>query len=202
VAAVAVVLVLLLTGGDGGDSDESRGAEVFPAGGSVVEASVTDLREAAEAAGCELYDTPTRGEPDRTHADVGTDLDYRSNPPTLGRHWPPGYQAEDGLYMRAPADEALVHSMEHGRVVFWVEPTLPVEARQTVRALFDSDDYQLLVVPRRNMPHAVAATAWNADPEPGGTGRTLACPRWDPGVTDALRAFADEHRSQGPEPIP
>ena len=48
----------------------------------------------------------------------------------------------------------------------------------------------------------VAATAWNRDPEPGGTGRTLGCPRWNDGVIDALRAFRDEHRGKGPEPIP
>jgi hypothetical protein len=195
-------MVLASCGGDDDDDPQGVGPDVFPAGGTVPEPRATDLREAAAAAGCELYDTESRGEPDRLHADPGTDLDYRGNPPTLGRHWPPGYQAEDGLYMRTPADEALVHSMEHGRVVLWVKPTLPLEARKTVRALFDADDYQLLVVPRRDMPHAVAATAWNREPEPGGTGRTLTCPDWNEGSTDALRAFADEHRGNGPEPIP
>ena len=52
------------------------------------------------------------------------------------------------------------------------------------------------------MPYAVAATAWNGDPQPLGIGRTLGCPRWNDQVPDALRAFRDEHRSQGPEPVP
>jgi hypothetical protein len=52
------------------------------------------------------------------------------------------------------------------------------------------------------MPFAVAATAWNADPQPLGTGRTLGCPEYNEKVLDALRAFRDEHRGNGPEPIP
>jgi len=99
------------------------------------------LAGAGDEAGCELKDTPSRGEADRLHTEPPrVKVRYRGNPPTLGRHWPPGY--------------------------------------------------------------AVAGTAWNRDPEPGGTGRTLGCPRWSDGVLDALRAFRDEHRGNGPEPIP
>jgi hypothetical protein len=64
------------------------------------------------------------------------------------------------------------------------------------------DNYQTLLVRRPNMPFAVAATAWNQDPQPNGTGHTLGCARWSPEVIDALRAFRDEHRGNGPEPIP
>jgi hypothetical protein len=48
----------------------------------------------------------------------------------------------------------------------------------------------------------VAATAWNREPEPNGTGRLMGCPEYNERVFDALRAFRDEHRSNGPEPIP
>jgi hypothetical protein len=198
VAATAVVAALLLDGGDSGG-----GGSVFPDGGTVPGQRAFELKEAADLARCGLKDTASRGKADRLHTDgPGVKVDYRGNPPTLGRHWPPGYQAEDGLYTRAPADEALVHTMEHGRVIVWVKPTLPDDARRTLRALFDEDSYQLVMVPRRNMPYAVAATAWNRDPEPGGTGRTLMCPSWDQQIVDALRVFRDEHRSNGPEPVP
>jgi hypothetical protein len=202
IAAVAGV-VLVTTGGEEGGGGDAQAAEVFPDGGSVQEQEETALQPAAEAAGCELRDTKARGERDRQHT-AGPDVHvtYRGNPPTLGRHWPPGYQADDGLYGDAPADEALVHTMEHGRVVIWARPNLPEEARATLRALFEEDDYQLVLTPRANMPYAVAATAWNGDPQPLGIGRTLGCPRWNGDVPDALRAFRDEHRSQGPEPVP
>ena len=40
------------------------------------------------------------------------------------------------------------------------------------------------------------------NPDPGGTGRTLACDEWNDQVVDAMRTFRDEHRSNGPEPAP
>jgi Protein of unknown function (DUF3105) len=202
--AVAVVIVAVVAFAGGDDESAERGdvAGLFPEGGSVPDQQVTDLREAADAAGCELIDTRSRGQRDRLHVEAGTRVRYRGNPPTLGPHWPPGFQAEDGIYAKAPADEALVHTMEHGRVVIWAKPSLPVEVRRTLRALFDEDGYQLVLTPRRDMPYAVAATAWNGEPEPGGTGRTLGCPEWNEAVVDALRTFRDEHRSRGPEAVP
>ena len=194
VGAVLLLAPLGCGGGDGGDGGEDAGAP---------EQQVFDLADAADQAGCEVKDTPSRGEADRLHTEgPGVKVKYRGNPPTLGRHWPPGYQAEDGFYEEAPADEALVHTMEHGRVIIWVKPTLSEEGQDGVRALFEEDSYQLVVTPRAAIPYAVAATAWNRDPEPGGTGRTLGCPRWNDGVIDALRAFRDEHRGKGPERIP
>ena len=52
--------------------------------------------------------------------------------------------------------------MEHGRVIFWVKPSLPEDQRANIRALVDDDSYQMFLVPRSNMAYAVAATAWNA----------------------------------------
>jgi hypothetical protein len=48
----------------------------------------------------------------------------------------------------------------------------------------------------------VAASAWNRDPVPGGTGRLLLCKEMGPKTFDAIRTFRDEHRSNGPEPVP
>jgi Protein of unknown function (DUF3105) len=207
-SALAVVLALVALGGcgrdDGGDGNGGGGgggSEVFPAGGSVPDESGIRLVQAARAAGCVLKTTPSRGDADRQHTTSPDErVRYRGNPPTLGRHAP--QPAGDGLYQQAPPDESLVHTMEHGRVVIWAEPSLPAAARKTLRALFEEDDYQAVLTPRADMPYAVAATAWNGDPQPGGTGRTLGCPKWNDEVVDALRAFRDEHRGRGPEPIP
>jgi hypothetical protein len=198
-AVAAVVLLVLVAAGGGGDAEGQGGGDVFPEGGEVSEQTEFDLETAAEAAGCELRDTRGDGVLDHTTS-LDERVEYQDNPPTNGRH----YQepAPDGLYYDPPTDEQLVHNLEHGRVILWVKPSLPRDQRQTVRALFDEDDYQMVVVPRRNMEPAVAATAWNRDPDPGGTGRTLSCPRWSDGIIDAIRAFRDEHRSNGPEAIP
>jgi hypothetical protein len=173
--------------------------DTFPTGGSVGELQVFDVEQAARAAGCELESNPARSR-DHTQS-LDQKVPYRQNPPTSGRHF--AVPAEDGLYNGTPpSDEELVHALEHGRVIIWAKPSLPLEARQTIRAIFDKDSFQLLVVARPNMPWAVAATAWNAAPEPLGTGQTLGCTEWNADVPDALRAFMDEHRSNGPEPIP
>ena len=154
-AAVIVVAVLVAGGGDGGGSD-AQAAEVFPGGGNFPEQKVFEVAPAAEAAGCRLRSV--KGSGTATHT---TSLDdrvkYNTNPPTTGRHYE--IPAQDGIYGDAPQDEELVHGMEHGRVIFWVNPSLPEEQRADIRALVDDDSYQMFLVPRSNMPYAVAATA-------------------------------------------
>jgi Protein of unknown function (DUF3105) len=197
-AVVAIAIVVILSGGGGSDDTQSAGNN-FPEGGSIPEQKVFDLDQAAAAAGCELKSNKATS---REHlTDPNQKVNYPQNPPTSGKHFQ--VPAEDGLYNGAPPpDTALVHSLEHGRVIIWAKPSLPVEAREQLRALFDEGNYQLIVVRRANMPYAVAATAWNHDPTPNGTGRLMGCPKWDDGVIDALRAFRDEHLSNGPEDIP
>jgi hypothetical protein len=200
VAAVAI-LVVVLSGSDGGGAEGDRSSgNNFPEGGSVAEQKEFDLAKAASAADCEL--TSSKGVGAGVHTtEPNEKVNYEDNPPTNGRHYE--IPADDGLYNgAAPPDTALVHSLEHGRVIIWANPSLPADARAQLRALFDEDDFQLILVRRADMPYAVAATAWNRDPVPDGTGRTLGCAEWSEGVIDALRDFRDEHRSNGPEDIP
>ena len=196
IAAIAAI-ALLAAGGNGAEGQ--GGGDIFPEGGEVAEQSQFELEAAAQAAGCELSSKRGAGVADHTTT-LEEKVDYETNPPSNGRHYQ--IPAEDGLYHEAPTDEQLVHTLEHGRVIVWVKPSVSEEGRQAIFALFDEDDYQMVVVPRSNMKPAVAATAWNRDPDPGGTGRMLSCPRWNEQVVDAIRTFRDEHRSNGPEPVP
>jgi hypothetical protein len=196
VLAVVAVGAVLLAGGDEAGSVDPN---VLPGGGSVPEQKEFDLTKAAAAAGCELKDVKASGSFDHT-TDPNERVKYNSNPPTSGRHF--AVPADDGAYSTAPTDEQLVHNLEHGRVIIWFKPTLPKDTRADLKALFDEDTYQMLLVPRAKMPYQVAASAWNGTPEPSGLGRLLTCERTGPEMWDALRAFRDEHRSNGPEPIP
>jgi hypothetical protein len=195
--AAIIVLVVLATGGDGGGTD-AQAAEVFPDGGSFPEQKIFDVAPAAKAAGCTLKDVKATSREHTTSLDER--VKYSTNPPTSGRHYQ--IPAQDGIYGDPPQDEELVHGMEHGRVIFWVKPSLPEAVRSDIRALVEDDSYQMFLVPRANMPYAVAATAWDADPAPNGTGKMMTCDRVDDQTYDALAAFRDEHRSQGPEPVP
>ena len=52
----------------------------------------------------------------------------------------------------------------------------------------------MLLFPNPEMPYDVAATAWT---------QMIGCPTYDGQATiDALRAFRDTYRGQGPEPVP
>ena len=195
--AAIVVVVILATGGNDGGSD-AQAAEVFPDGGSFPEQKLFDVAPAAKAAGCTLRDVKANSREHTTSLDQR--VKYSTNPPTSGRHYQ--IPAQDGIYGDPPQDEELVHGMEHGRVIFWVKPSLPEEQRADIRALVEDDSYQMFLVPRANMPYAIAATAWDADPAPNGTGKMMTCDRVTDQTYDALAAFRDEHRSQGPEPIP
>jgi Protein of unknown function (DUF3105) len=197
IAVAAIAIVVVLAGGGG--SDVKSEGNTFPSGGSVPAQKVFDLDKAAAAAGCELKSNQA---PSREHLqDPNQTVNYPQNPPTSGKHY--AIPAEDGLYNgKPPHDTALVHALEHGRVIIWAKPTLPLEARKQIRALFDEDSYQMLVVRRPDMPYAVATTAWSHDPTPNGTGRLMGCSQWNENVIDAIRAFRDEHRSDGPEDIP
>jgi hypothetical protein len=197
IIAVAVGILLLAGGGDAGSGPGNAG-NVFPDGGSFPEQKVFDIGPAAKAAGCQLQ---TKKATARGHTTSLSDrVKYNTNPPTTGRHYE--IPAQDGIYGEAPQDEQLVHNMEHGRVIIWVKPSLPSKQRADIRAMVEDDPYQMVLVPRRNMPYAVAATAWDADPAPNGTGELLLCNDVNDKTFDALQAFRDEHRSQGPEPIP
>ena len=165
-------------GDDGGDT--KGGGDVFPSGGSVADPGplAADVEAAAKAAGCELESNEV-ADPlaDGTyHLQSQTDSgDHKQNPPTSGLHNP--VPADDGLYETAPTDEQLVHSLEHGRVILWAKPTLPEDARAALRALFEEDPSQLILVPREDMPYAL--------PPPPGTGIRS---RTAPGACWAARA--------------
>jgi hypothetical protein len=197
IIAVVIVGAIVLTAGgsSSGDVDPS----VLPGGGDVPKQTQFDLKKAAAAAGCELRSVKASGNFDHTQ-DPNERVKYDSNPPTSGRHFV--VPADDRAYSTAPTDEQLVHNLEHGRVIIWFKPTLPKDTRADLKALYDEDTYQLLLVPRSKMPYQVAASAWNGDPAPNGVGRLFTCKRTSPELWDALRAFRDEHRSRGPEPIP
>lgn len=193
--AAAVVVVLLVAGG--GSDKHTASKSVLPDGGSVPQEKLTDLTEAVKAAGCQLKSFPAKS---RDHiANADQKVKYGSNPPTSGQHYQ--VPAEDGAYDQAPPDTALVHTLEHGRVIIWFKPSLPASERANLKKFFDDDTYHMVIVPRENMPYDVAASAWNADPQPLGTGRLLACPKYNEKLFDALRAFREEHRDNGPEVV-
>ena len=200
VVVIVIVAVVVLTGGDGGSGGKSGdSSNVLPDGGSVPERKIVDLAPAAKAAGCTLRSFKSRA---REHTDnLDEKIKYDTTPPAAGRHF--ATPAEDGAYDQPPDAKELVHTMEHGRMVIWFKKDAPEKTRADLKALFDEDSYQMVLTPDpTGMKYQVAATAWSREPTPDGTGRLLGCQEFDDKTMDALQAFRDEYRGNGPEAVP
>jgi hypothetical protein len=191
-AVVAIVVVALAGGGGGGgNGGGSSGGPAGPSARSYPEVPVppqrvADLDQAARAAGCTTKSYRSEG---RKH--VTEPVRYGSSPPHSGPHDP--VPADDGVYDEAPRTEALVHSLEHGRIVMQFRPQVSEEIRGQLKSLYDEDPSHMVLVPNARMPYEVAATAWT---------NVLGCPKATPAVFDAIRAFKVRYRDRGPEYVP
>jgi hypothetical protein len=147
-----------------------------------------DLEVAAEEAGCELeLDREEEGS-----AHLTKDFpDYEPHPPTSGDHHPA--QQADGAYADPVPPQYAVHSLEHGRIEIQYSPELAEADQLELKGLFDEDPAGMLLFPNPEMAYEVAATAWN---------QLLGCKRYEGAATiDAIRAFRDTYRGQGPENV-
>ncbi len=190
--AVAAIVVLAVTSGDDEGANQTAGGDVaLPA------QRISDLDEAAEAAGCKVEEFESEG---RGH--TSEDVEYKTNPPTSGSHDP--VAAQDGVYPEPPDLEQSVHSLEHGRVNIQYKPGTPQNRINQLETLVaeevqgTSGYHTLLFENQSQMTAAVAATSWT---------RSLTCPTFDDQVFDALRAFREkaivgEWQADIPEPIP
>lgn len=191
-AVVAIVVVALAGGdGDGGGGNGSSGGPAGPSAGDypdvpVPPQRVADLDQATRAAGCTTRSFRSEG---RDH--VTEPVRYGSNPPHSGPHNP--VPAEDGVYDEAPRTEALVHSLEHGRILMQFRPQVSDETKGRLKSLYDEDPSHMLLVPNARMPYEVAATAWT---------NVLGCRKATPAVFDTIRAFKVRYRDRGPEYVP
>ena len=191
VAAIVALAVVILAGGNG-EGASAGGAEPTSAEypeGSVPPEETTDLEEAANAADCRLQEDEVEG---NEHVPPDTEVEYETNPPTSGDHF--AVPADDGAYTDTPETGALVHALEHGRVFIQFDPAAPESVKGDLKALYDEDPYHMIIAPNgTEMPYEVAATTWT---------RTLACTQMNEDVFDAIRAFRDEYRDEGPEFVP
>ena len=169
---------------------ETHDAEADERLGTVPEdVAVTDLAEAASAAGCETeLDLPDEG---NSHIPSEKPTDYATEPPTSGDH--DAVPLADGAYLTEPDPRYFVHSLEHGRVVIAYQPTLPEEDQLALKGLVDSDPDGMILIPYSDMPYEVAAVGWQ---------NLLGCDNYDPEALSAIAAFRDEFRGNAPEDIP
>ncbi len=123
------------------------------------------------------------------HVEVGTSVAYNSNPPTSGPHYP--YPAGWGIYKNPPADEFLVHNLEHGGVIISYNPEQIngrelAQLQEQARSLSNFNP-RVILTPRSNLDTAIALTAWNY---------LQKLDRYD---STAVKVFYATHIARGPE---
>lgn len=149
---------------------------------------------AAEANCTDVASSKSEG---NEHVDVGTQVDYGTNPPTTGGHWPPDQIADPGFYSDPVEPERLVHNMEHGQVIIWYRPDAPQEVIDQIRRLVEEPPAVNIAVPWDDIesPYNFAFTAWSGN---GNEGEVMSCERVSQEVWDGFRA---QFQGRGPEQV-
>ena len=124
------------------------------------------------------------------HVTEGTEVEYQSNPPASGNHWP--VPLSDGVYKTEKPDEAVVHSMEHGRVWISYRPSLPANIIEQLEKL--GSGQALVITPRSTNEADIALAAWTR----------LDTFNLENGILDEKRIqdFIRRYKNKGPEFIP
>jgi hypothetical protein len=194
VLALGIVAAIAVVARSGGSAGTAGGhVRAATAGGVTLPAQeITDIDEAAKAAGCKLTHATDegRGHEDRTF----TAADYKTNPPQSGTHFP--VPAQDGIY--DPGNEpqlgALVHSLEHGRINVQYAPGTTAAVRRQLEAFVaENGGYHMLMYRNSTrMPYKVAVTAWD---------QILGCDTVSAKTWDAMRTFRDRYIDKAPEVV-
>ena len=192
-AIIAGIAVAVVVGTGGGGNGKPKQASDATAKVKLPTQQVSDIKQAAKAAGCTLSNPAFEG---ATHEQkTFKPSDYKTNPPTSGNHTPDWY--EDGIY--APGDVPnlgkLVHPLEHGRIEVQYKPGTPKATVDELEALLAENDdgyHMLLFQNTTGMTAQVAATAWT---------HSVTCPQMNDKVFDAFRTFRSRYIDKGPERV-
>jgi hypothetical protein len=205
VLAIAVLIFILVSGGGGsskGDAHINLNTQMGSTNGVTPDeregippppVKVVNLEEAAKKAGCKL-ELKLEDEGHEHIPPKSPEPNYKTNPPTSGKHVEPPYQQADGAYLEEPEAIDYVHSLEHGRLEIQYSPSLPEKAQLELKGLYDTMYGASLLFPNKKMPYEVAATTWT---------NLLGCPEYKGSITlDAIRAFGKQTWGKyGGEPV-
>ncbi len=129
----------------------------------------------------------------RDHIEVGAAHDpYNSNPPTSGPHYVT--TAALGFYDltdEIPADEYIIHNLEHGEIWITYRPALATSTREALSAF--GNEPLVIVTPRAANDTDIALVAW---------GRVE---KFDLGEApldlERIKGFILRHKNRGPEKV-
>jgi len=120
------------------------------------------------------------------HVPVGQNVDYQTNPPASGNHWP--QPANWGFYADELPDEQVVHNLEHGGI--WITHRfLSEEEVEKLRGIANRNRGSVIVTPRALNDDRVVVTSW---------GRMMKLNDVDPTL---IQKYIDTFKNNSPEPL-
>ena len=138
--------------------------------------------------------------PSSQHITQGTDPGpFNSDPPTSGQHYPDGMDA--GFYEQADIEEYgpypegyLIHSLEHGYVIFWYNCEVISEVECTglkaeIKVVMDdANNFKVIAFPWKSIEEPVVMTSWTR------------LERMETFNADQAEDFISRNRNRAPEP--
>ncbi len=122
-----------------------------------------------------------------SHLAAGEPATYSTPTPTSGRHAPSS--ARCGVLTEQLPPEFAIHTLEHGGVVIWYDPTLETDVVAGLASIVDDFDDRVIMSPNAGLDDPVVVTSWRhlkayegADPE--------------------IAEFIDIYRFRAPENVP
>lgn len=188
VLAVVGVGAFLLGGGLGGDTTTTPGPDGSTPSGPVESWALYDSGNQTYLQGVQTYEYTNA-----QHVNRGTDLNYRTMPPTGGPHYGGTVDASPGFYEQTQNLGDTIHNLEHGHVVIYYDPgVVSGETKRSLRefAQAHTSGWAAVVVmpnPNDDPQSPVVLTAW---------GKMLRMDDYDPRV---VHAFLSEYLGRGPE---
>lgn len=134
---------------------------------------------------------PSEGQ---NHVQEGQPITYKNYPPSSGTHY--ASTAEYGFSEKEIPEGKLVHDLEHGAIVLYYEPNLPIEGLASLRDAATRlptekhGEVKIVITPYSKLQTPLAIAAW---------GRIETSQQFD---YEELLAFYNALVDQGPEDVP
>ena len=122
----------------------------------------------------------------REHIAPGTEVEYKTNPPTSGNHY--GTPTDWGIYDEEISDEATVHSLEHGGI--WISyKDISEEEIAVLKELGKQNPQSTVVSPRSANDDKIMVASW---------GRLMQLDSVDKAL---IQKYIDTYKNQSPEKL-
>lgn len=122
----------------------------------------------------------------RSHVSAGTNISYKTNPPTSGDHF--GQAKGWGVYNREVDDKMALHGLEHGGI--WISyKEIDDETKEILKEIGKSNSQSVIVAPRPNNDDKIVIASWGKYMRLESVDKVL------------IQKYIDTYKNQSPEKL-